>query len=284
MGGLGNQLFQYAAGRSLAMKRGVELLLDLSFLNSDAGDKHTRRQLEIDLFNTSYLLSSAKDLEKFTSPDIFKRFVARIMGNTELVNEKGFEFDPHFFSYPRNTYLNGFWQSEKYFGHIRGTLLKEFAVKNSVPERCREIAEAMNSSNSVSLHIRRGDYVSNKNASEFHGVLPLDYYYNAITYLKQKTGASLNVFIFSDEMDWVKENLQTTEDLTYIDFNKNENSVYDLYLMTQCRHNIIANSSFSWWGAWLNQHPGKIVIAPKQWFKSADLNTKDLIPAEWVRL
>jgi len=284
MGGLGNQLFQYAAGKALAMKKGVELALDLSFLNSDAGNRHTKRELELHLFNTYYKLADTKDLELFIKPNFFKHFIRRFIVRAQLINETAFEYDPDFFSYSKNTYLSGFWQSEKYFRHIRETLLKELVIKKPLPEKCREMAAKIIASNSVSLHIRRGDYVSNKNASEFHGITGLDYYYRAMTYMNQKMEAPLNFFIFSDDMDWVKENLKTKERCIYIDFNTGEDSVFDLYLMSQCRHNIIANSSFSWWGAWLNQNNDKIVVTPKQWFKLQHLNTKDLIPEKWVQL
>lgn len=284
MGGLGNQMFQYAAAKALALERQVDLALDLSFLNTEAGEQHTRRQLELNLLHTNYKIATTSDVEIFKKGNRISDFISSVFRHTKLVNEKGFEYDTDFFSYPKRTYLNGFWQSEKYFAHIRSTLLEELVIKRAAPENVVAMKDRMTHSNSVSLHIRRGDYVTNKNAASFHGLTPLDYYYQAIRFVKQKTVQTPELFVFSDDIEWAKEHLKIEENCAFIDFNKNENSIYDLYLMTQCRHNIIANSSFSWWGAWLNQNPDKIVIAPKQWFKSQELNTKDLIPAEWIQL
>jgi hypothetical protein len=156
-------------------------------------------------------------------------------------------------------------------------------IKRDMTEQCKLTKDLILNSNSVSLHIRRGDYLSDKNAKEFHGTLPLDYYYKAMAQLNLLY-KDLKVFIFSDDMDWVKANLKLTNECVYVDFNTGENSVFDMYLMSQCKHNIIANSSFSWWGAWLNQNSSKIVIAPQLWFADKSLNTKDLIPNSWLKM
>jgi hypothetical protein len=287
MGGLGNQLFQYATGRALALKHQTELKLDLSLLNADPKNVYTKRELELNVLNISSTIAASKELEVFFERTIFQKIVTKFFPSFPLKyyigNQKGFEYDEAFELYPDNSYLNGYWQSEKYFSSIREILSKELVIKRDMTEQCKLTKDLILNSNSVSLHIRRGDYLSDKNAKEFHGTLPLDYYYKAMAQLNLLY-KDLKVFIFSDDMDWVKANLKLTNECVYVDFNTGENSVFDMYLMSQCKHNIIANSSFSWWGAWLNQNSSKIVIAPQLWFADKSLNTKDLIPNSWLKM
>lgn len=287
MGGLGNQLFQYAAGKALAIKHNTELKVDLSFLNNEIDITYTKRNLELDVFNTSYSVASDEELELFTKKNILQKILKKYFNinltKFYIANQTGFEYNIDFLSYPDNTLLIGFWQSQNFFSTIREILLKELTIKKTMSQDCLMAHDAIVNSNSVSLHIRRGDYVSDKNANSFHGILPLEYYYNAMNYLNQLT-SNLKVFVFSDDIDWVKSNLKLKNESVYIDFNKNENSVFDMYLMSLCKYNVIANSSFSWWGAWLNQHPNKVVISPKLWFVDNKINTKDLIPSSWIQL
>lgn len=287
MGGLGNQLFQYAAGKALAIKHNTELKVDLSFLNNEIDITYTKRNLELDVFNTSYSVASDEELELFTKKNILQKILKKYFNinltKFYIANQTGFEYNIDFLSYPDNTLLIGFWQSQNFFSTIREILLKELTIKKTMSQDCLMAHDAIVNSNSVSLHIRRGDYVSDKNANSFHGILPLEYYYNAMNYLNQLT-SNLKVFVFSDDIAWVKSNLKLQNESVYIDFNKNENSVFDMYLMSLCKYNVIANSSFSWWGAWLNQHPNKVVISPKLWFVDNKINTKDLIPSSWIQL
>lgn len=287
MGGLGNQIFQYATGRALALKHQTDLKLDLSFLNSDPKNIYTKRELELHVFNVSADIASNKELEAFHKRTLFQKIVTRIFSTFPskyfIGNQKGFEYDIAFDSYPNNSYLNGYWQSEKYFSSIREVLLKELVIKKEMTPLCKSTKDLILNSNSVSLHIRRGDYVSNKNATASHGILSLEYYDKAMAHLNG-IYKDLKVFIFSDDINWVKDNLKLTNECVYVDFNTGENSVFDMYLMSQCKHNIIANSSFSWWGAWLNQNPHKTVIAPEKWFADKNLNTKDLIPNSWLKM
>lgn len=287
MGGIGNQLFQYATGRALALKHNTELKLDLSLLNADPKNVYTKRELELPVFNIKAQIANEKELKLFEKKSTLKKIIFKLFqnffSNYFIANQDGFEFNKAVLSYPNNTYLNGYWQTEKYFSDIREVLLKELVVKKEMNTECILMKEQILSSNSVSLHIRRGDYVSDKSASEFHGTLPLEYYFKAISYLNQKH-LNLKVFIFSDDMNWVKAHLKLENECVYVDFNTGENSVFDMYLMSICNHNIIANSSFSWWGAWLNQNLNKTVIAPVFWFADKSLNTKDLIPSSWIKL
>ncbi len=287
MGGLGNQLFQYAAGRALALKHNTGLQFDLSFINADTKQQYTKRELELTLFGLNIKEVSPSDLTKFKSTSFLQRVKRKLIGNALsnhfVADQSEFKFLPEFNSYPRNTYLNGYWQSEKYFSDFREYLLNEFVIKKPKSKEVLDAEKEILNSNSVSLHIRRGDYVSLKSASEYHGVLSLEYYYKAIETIK-KQHPSITVFVFSDDMEWVKQNLKLSDKCVYVDFNKSENSVFDMYLMSCCKHNIIANSSFSWWGAWLNTNKDKIVIAPKAWFTKKDLTINDLIPDTWLQM
>ena len=287
MGGLGNQLFQYATGRALALKHQTELKLDLSFLNSDPNNVYTKRELELQVFHISASIASSKELQVYYKRTIIRKIIDKLFPKLPLkdfiANQKGCEYDEAFEAYSNNTFLNGYWQSEKYFSSIREVLLKELVIKKDMTDQCKLTKDLILNSNSVSLHIRRGDYVSNKNAIISHGILPLEYYDKAMVHLNSLY-KDLKVFVFSDDINWVKANLKLTNECVYVDFNTTENSVFDMYLMSQCRHNIIANSSFSWWGAWLNQNSQKTVIAPEKWFADKNLNTKDLIPTSWLKM
>lgn len=288
MGGLGNQMFQYAAGRSLANTHHTELLIDLSFLKADANGAYTQRRLELDAFNTELKVVQESDLKKFNidGANKLKRVLQRSFPKayTHLyVAENTFQYQPGFKHYPATTYLNGFWQSELYFKSIRTILLKEFTPKDLPTVENSEWLNRIRNSESVSLHIRRGDYISNKNASAHHGSCDLPYYYRALEAIRS-VHPTLEVFVFSDDLAWCQQNLELKEKVYFVDANQTAHPHYDLVLMNHCKHNIIANSSFSWWGAWLNQNPDKMVVAPVNWFADKTINTVDLIPAEWTRL
>lgn len=287
MGGLGNQLFQYAAGRALSLKHKTELQFDLTYLKANSNQEYTQRNLELDLFDLQIHEVSQENLSKFKSNSFFQKVTRKLFGNTfskyHIANQDEFKFLPEFNAYSDNIYLNGYWQSEKYFLNIRETLLKELIVKKVKSLEVINAEKEILNSTSVSLHIRRGDYVSRKESTDLHGILSLDYFYNAIKEVKKKN-SEITVYVFSDDISWVKENLKITDKCVYVDFNTGDNSVFDLYLMSLCKHNIIANSSFSWWGAWLNQNPEKIVIAPKNWFAKKELKYNDVIPDSWIQL
>jgi len=157
----------------------------------------------------------------------------------------------------------------------------DFTLKNKPDKLNNEISKIMQDTNSVSIHIRRGDYIANPITFQYHGLCSMEYYKKAIQYINENINRPI-FFFFSDEIDWVKDNLKIPKDCYFIDHNKMENDYLDLWLMSQCKHNIIANSSFSWWGAWLNTNKEKIVIAPKKWFNNAAIDTTDLIPEEWL--
>ncbi len=286
MGGLGNQMFQYAAARSLAWRHGTSLKFDLSFLEGDQpGD--TRRSFELDKFCISTEIASRREIflmrgrgSSFLS-SLSAKILQKCFGYTDY-REKGFRFDPHLLELPDNCYLEGFWQSEHYFEGIRKIICKELTVTSPLTAINRDLAEKIAKVNAVSLHIRRGDYVKDEKTRTMHGVCGLEYYSRAEERVAEKLKEP-NFFVFSDDPDWVEKNLRLRHPTRYISHNGSMPHE-DLRLMSLCKHHIIANSSFSWWGAWLSANPDKLVIAPNRWFNDLSIDATDLIPLGWQRL
>jgi len=285
IGGLGNQLFQYAAGRYLAHLHQTDLFVDASFLLQNPNGAYTKRELELSFFNLDLKIATSEDIKKFNieGSNKYNRALQRhlpILFNNLYAAESGILYQKEFLNYPMNTYLDGFWQSERYFKPIESVLLKVFTPKEHLNSENQNWLNKINTSESISLHIRRGDYISNKNAQQHHCNLGLDYYKNALNLIKE-VYKNIEVFIFSDDLDWCKANLKLEDVVYYVDANQQQNFHLDMYLMSHCKHNVIANSSFSWWAAWLNQNKYKIVVAPANWYADKSLNTKDLIPTSW---
>jgi hypothetical protein len=286
IGGLGNQMFQYATGRYLAHLHNTGLKLDTSFLNTDTKGAHTKREFELDVFNLKPVFATEQEITPFIKKSANK--VLRTIGrklpfvfDRVYIAESGNAYHKEFMSYPKETYLDGFWQSEKYFLPIRDMLLTDLAFKNQPEGLNKELLDKMASVNSVSIHVRRTDYVNNPTVNNFHGTCSLEYYQKAVEMISEKQGP-VELFIFSDDINWCKENLKFAHPLTYISHNTGKKSYEDMRLMSHCKHNIIANSSFSWWGAWLNTHTGKTIIAPVRWYNSEDVFWADIYPADCV--
>jgi hypothetical protein len=194
--------------------------------------------------------------------------------------EDGFRFDPRVLQAEGNLYLDGYWQSEKYFSSISDVLRKELTLKDEPDAINKELAQVIAESDSVSLHIRRGDYASDPETNRIHGTCSLEFYRMAANEL-MKTVTAPHFFVFSDEPEWARENLEIDGLVTFVSHNAVAKDYEDLRLMSSCKHHIIANSSFSWWGAWLGNYPEKIVFAPKTWFQTELHDVKDLIPKTW---
>ena len=285
MGGLGNQMFQYAAGRRLAIKHRTVLKLDLSFLlDRTPRDNFTYRTYELDVFNIQGNIASPSETNRFVpnNRNIFYN-IKRKLKWIKVITEPYSHFHEDVLSAPDNSYIDGYWQSEKYFKDVEDIIRSDFTLKPEMATINQEFTKQISSCDSVSLHIRRGDYVSNSVINEYHGSCSLEYYQEAVAKIATCV-KNPHLFIFSDDLNWAKEHLNFNYPIKFITHNGAEKSYEDLRLMSLCKHNIIANSSFSWWGAWLNTNPGKIVIAPKKWFNDSSINTDDLIPDSWVRI
>ena len=286
LGGLGNQMFQYAMGRALSLKHGWPLELDISAFADY--DLHQGFELQR-VFNCQIQVATQSDIRRvlgWQSSPVVQRLLTR--SGFSALRRKGFVVEPHFHHWPgisevhADCYLVGYWQSEKYFQSRASVILGDFNFKQSMTGKNADLAKNISEVQAVSLHVRRGDYVNNFKTNATHGVCSVEYYRAGIQYISEKVKCPY-FFIFSDDIAWVKDNLQLKMACQYVDHNPGALSFNDMRLMSLCQHHIIANSSFSWWGAWLNSNPDKIVIAPKKWFTNGR-NTSDLIPAGWVNL
>ncbi len=281
IGGLGNQMFQYAAARRIAYVNNTELKLDISSFTA-----YKLHSYSLNNFSILESIASKKDIAIYKNlKGIYKlinKFKIKCLPyyKCSYLREKNYHFDSNILKVPGNVYLEGYWQSEKYFNDIKEIIHQEFCVKYNLEARNKELAKVINDCESVSIHIRRGDYVKNKTTNQVHGVCSLDYYYKAIDIILEKC-KNPYFFVFSDDHEWVKKNIKLKKKIIYIEHNSAEKNYEDLRLMSLCKNNIIANSSFSWWGAWLNTNPNKIIMAPKKWFNN-NLNTTDLIPKNWI--
>ena len=284
-GGLGNQMFQYAAGRRLAHLHDVELRMDVSVFES-----YELRKYALGTYKIQQSFATSGEIEALTARKhgFIEQLIAKAMRKKpgialSYIQEKQFHFDPEILNLPDNVYLDGYWQSEKYFADIKNIIRKEFTVKAPQFGKDKELADMIASSESVSIHIRRGDYVTDPTTNKVHGACDLDYYFCSIKKITQSVKKP-HFFIFSDDPEWARYNLKLDYTTTLVDHNNADKNYDDLRLMSQCRHNIIANSSFSWWGAWLNENPDKLVLAPKRWFNDSSRDTKNLIPDSWIRI
>lgn len=274
-GGLGNQLFQYAAGRYLAEKHNTILKLDIENFKTDK-----RRGYSLQYFNIKEVFCTSVDKAVIKGMERIKKLLNNKRPGA-IYTEQNLNFDKHVTELGNNMYLDGYWGNEKYFKPIENIIRNEFTVRQP-PAGMNEIyLQKIRSANSIAIHVRRGDYVSSKETNTFHGVCSVAYYQAAIAQLSARLSDPV-FFIFSDDISWVKENLVINDfPVDYVEHNSNL-AYEDLRLMYSCRHNIIANSSFSWWGAWLNNNPGKIVIAPEKWNNIPGDKTE--LPDQWIRL
>jgi hypothetical protein len=286
-GGLGNQMFQYAIARALSERYQTAFILNRSWFDAPQGNA-TPRELQLSLLNI-------KDI-RFTDEAFPKklgkigRFLQRFVPTRPLViyQRNAFDFDPSLFKLKntstRDLYLSGYWQAFPYIDLIREQLRKEFKTKSVISDSYQDYLRQIHSSESVMIHIRRGDYIHSPAAAQYHGTLPIHYYQTAIQELlaiKPKA----HLFIFSDDLVWAKEALGASEQKTYIEHSPSADAAtQELQLMFACKHHIIANSSLSWWGAWLKQDKSGLVFAPNRWINDQHLDLSNLLPAEWKRI
>lgn len=281
IGGLGNQMFQYAAGRSLALSTGQDLVLDL---------RHYRRAREhgyaLSVFDLADRPVEDSELPPFPRERPLAHLVWRLTGRgPRKLREIKSGYDSRIAKVDSSVWLEGYFQSERYFAPHAGVIRKELSVKQAPdPENARWLSEIKNQPRAVSLHVRRGDYVRNAKFAARHGTCTPAYYCAALDHVAAGMDADPVIYAFSDDPAWVEENLDLPAEMRVVGHNGPDRNYEDLRLMSACRHHIIANSSFSWWGAWLNPDPGKIIAAPQRWFADPSFENPDIWPDRWARI
>lgn len=293
IGGLGNQMFQYALGRHLAYKNQVQLKLDLHYLL----DRRPRpnmvfRDFDLPIFKIKDIddaVATKKEVAKFIGGynsvwQAWKHRVRIRLHPPNIVREISTSFNPSILDQPDETYLWGFWQSEKYFKSIEAIIREEFQFKHQLNERSYKLADYIKSCNAVCINVRRTDFVDNPESSKILGFTGLDYIYRAVHFILTKVEKPV-FFVFSDDIEWCKKSIILEHKVQFIDHSyAGEKFQNYLHLMTFCKHYIIPNSTFAWWAAWLNNTSGKIVIVPKKWFADPLQNNRDLIPDHWLKI
>lgn len=262
-GGIGNQMFQYAFGRNISLKYNTELKLDTTEFS--AYGKHTGYSLNI--FNIDEKIATQEEINSAHN---------RYIETMNIFHEQPINMGD-------NTHFDGYFQSEKFFIDSKNIIVKDFIFKYPFTfpfsDYSEKLLKQIESSDSVGVHVRRGDYFEEEEIKKIFGVDLTNYYKSSIEHISNRV-SDANFFIFSNDIDWCKKNLNYTPAI----FVENNHPFNDFYLMVNCKHNIIANSTFSWWAAYLSKYNNdKIIIAPKQWFKST-LNDKDMVPDRWLRL
>lgn len=288
-GGLGNQMFQYAFARKLSLMKNIQVKIDISLIHNEVYNHY----YELNHFNIIENIASYEEVNQF----IYGKFERGLHGlalkiidkalpnhKRKVVKQPKKSFDPLILKASDNKYFDGYWGNEKYFKDIGSTVRKEFILIEKLDDKNFEIKKKIMSVNSVSIHVRRGGYLTVEGAKRLFPVCTREYYENAINKIYSLVD-NPQFFIFTQDYDWVKNNFKQNVPITTV---KNKEGYKDLELMKHCKHNIIANSTFSWWGAWLNNNPDKIVIAPKVWYKINSYQKMyekgDLIPKEWIKL
>ncbi|MDO9098877.1 MAG: alpha-1,2-fucosyltransferase [Candidatus Methanoperedens sp.] len=284
VGGLGNQMFQYAAAKAVALRSGTELLLDLSWFATSSDRQYALGPLRV----------SAQTIGEIPPEGATGRFLRkalyRLTGRTDecwqgrpVFREKHFHFDPAMLDVRAPVCLDGYFQSEKYFLEYRELIASEFTVVTPPCGLAQTMLEKMATHDAICLHVRRGDYVANATTKSFHGLCPLNYYYQGLRIVSEGLQTP-HCYVFSDDPEWVRGNFLSELPMSIVDIHGPDEAHEDLRLMAACKHFVIANSSLSWWGAWLGSYPEKRVVAPKNWFQSSANDPKDLISDHWVRI
>ena len=290
IGGLGNQMFQYAAGKRMALLNGAALVLDTSAFRSYKLHRFSLQHFELEA-------PEARDWEmrRIRGEGGLRSLLARLgdwrgpviqtpLSSLQKVVESGFEYDEKVLGMRGSLYLDGYWQSPRYFEPIAEEIRKDFRVKTEPGPGNKEMAERILSTNAVSLHVRRGDYTANAKTQSIHGGCSTAYYEAAVRRVCELEG-DVCFFVFSDEIEWARQHLNLPGKPVFVDLNSALNNYDDLRLMSLCRHHIIANSSFSWWGAWLGR-PDGITIAPSRWMNDSAKgpSAEGILPPPWIKI
>jgi hypothetical protein len=290
-GGLGNQMFQYAAGRELQRRNGGDLVLDLTLLL----DRFPRnnvvfRNYDLDIFRIQPRLTLLSQLSRrLPIPLLYLHTASTLVRLQDCV---GFQhhivdtikFREEVLEARGNVYLDGYWQSPKYFVGSEATLRREFEVKQPLSDAGERVAAQMASTDSICVNVRRADYVTLQASSDTHGFMGKEYYDLGIEKIAPQLKTP-HIFVTSDDVEWCRENLQFEYPTTILghEYKGYKFGEY-LTLMSRCKHFLISNSTFAWWAAWMNPSPDKIVVCPKKWFRDSKIDSSDLIPPEWIRV
>ncbi len=283
--GLGNQMFQYAAGRSLAYIHKTVLKLDISDFGKNP---QTNRAYSLGVFNIQENFATKQEIARLKINELnpIRRFLPNIADSFGLNNKpthiRQRNLTTNFLAIPDETYLEGYWQSEKYFKSISAHVRREFTFKFNPTGLNAKLNAEIKSGDSVSMHIRRTDYLTPRSRKIYYQCPP-SYFIDAA----KKIAINLKkprFYVFSDDPQWVRGHIKLKFPTVYVNHNSIDKGYEDLRLMAECKHNIIANSSFSWWGAWLNSHSNKIIIAPKKWSMNPKEDINDIIPLAWVKI
>ena len=273
-GGLGNQMFQFATGFATAKKNNVRLSLDLSYINQRQLFNGFELEKVFDIYSKVSFLNKGLSFKSIN----FKEILNKIDITFYNFKEPHFHYTSNILDIPKHSFLDGYWQSELYFKNYSKEIKKIFNFSNQLDKQNHLIANDISKNNSISIHIRRGDFLLKRNNN--HNIDLKDYYLKAID-KSSKCFKNPKYFIFTDDPLWVTENFILDYSYIVVDVNYGTKSFFDMYLMSLCKSNIIANSSFSWWSAWLNNNKDKIVYAPKNWFNDKSICTDHLIPNSW---
>lgn len=279
IGGLGNQMFQYAAGAALAKRQGAELYVDAS-----AFAAYDRHELGLSAFGVPMLQEHPLRPSGRAWWRGWFQAARDSRGNIRVYREKAFTFDPDVLDLRGDVYLDGYWQSEKYFEDCADNIRDLFTVRAAPSARNLQLLAQVSGERSVSVHVRRGDYVSDASANAVHGTCDAGYYERALEHVERIAGRDLAIFVFSDDPDWAQEMFGADTRALVVRHNDSRANYEDLRLMAACRHHVIANSTFSWWGAWLDRRADALVVAPRQWFRDPRFDARDLVPSRWARL
>lgn len=289
--GLGNQLFQYATGRALSIKLQTELKIDLTFYDNPINS----RLLRLDIFSLPYSIAQNTEIKKFKNKT--SNYLIRKLNTLGLelysYNKPSHIFEKDLLSivnYEKDYYIEGWFADQCFFKEYRPLILKDLNNETLISRNYNPVLYLIENTNSVSVHIRRGDYL----LLDYFYDLPIDYYLKAIGLLRKKIN-NPNFFFFSDDISWVKKSFAHIDNSFFVEGcnvsdqqGRNISDLSELMLMKKCKHNIIANSTYSWWGAWLNTNKEKIIIAPKKWFNDIRAEKKyqegSIVPNNWIKI
>ena len=275
-GRMANQMFEWAFARAFEAKNGILPLID-----------NSKETLKLNHFAMFKELKAIK--QPFWNKFLRKVIIFRNLRNriTELkfdipTYSEPDDFDENMFNIKAPAYIKGYFQNEKYFNDVREILIKDFKLTAKLNRANKKMLEMIKNTESVAVHFRRGDYTK-KRVADYFGACSVEYYQKAVKTVADKLDKKPTLFIFSDDINWVRQNVNFDYETVYVDINSGKKGFFDMELMKNCRHNIIANSSFSWMSAWLNENPDKIVVAPTPWTNDGTKN-REIVPENWIKL